>query len=375
VAVSLRSGWSGGIRIEHWEIPPDQLLRRLRGTYISFQCQNSKHHQNTFNRYLVSFTDYSLYRLYNVTNALPVSTFQNIGLHVISIAKIRNHAWLVRTFEQTYSLDFHISRVMNTQLFKYQYSLLAFLAKNELDIKIFYIKIIFLVIKICLMGLFAIFLKLGQMFILKYDFFGRIFPQWEYWYLNNCVFMVMLCRVRCHAGHCVLARNYVDSLFLLWLFLLMWFLCIVVVVVSCCCFYCCCCYCCICRRCFLLNWCVSFNKLPLECVSVLQITLGMTVISSKVFVHHGYKIRLIRLIGPYNKAAPPRQGLDHLSTIHWEQVSRKKRSIYSNASIKRPTFFLAVAFQSPKENKGNETFIKPSTSVHRSLPQFLMVTA
>jgi len=47
----------------------------------------------------------------------------------------------------------------NTQLFNYQYSLLAFLAKNELNIKIFFTKIIFLVIKICLMALFCHFLK------------------------------------------------------------------------------------------------------------------------------------------------------------------------------------------------------------------------
>jgi len=32
---------------------------------------------------------------------------------------------------------------LNTQLFKYQYSLLAFLAKNELNIKIFYKNYIF----------------------------------------------------------------------------------------------------------------------------------------------------------------------------------------------------------------------------------------
>jgi len=44
------------------------------------------------------------------------------------------------------------------------------LAKKELNIKIFFTKIIFLVIKICLMALFAMFLKLGQMFVLKYDF-------------------------------------------------------------------------------------------------------------------------------------------------------------------------------------------------------------
>jgi len=57
----------------------------------------------------------------------------------------------------------------NTQLFKYQYSLLAFLAKMS-KISRFFTKIIFLIIKICLMALFAIFLKLGQMFVLKYDF-------------------------------------------------------------------------------------------------------------------------------------------------------------------------------------------------------------
>jgi len=34
----------------------------------------------------------------------------------------------------------------------------------------FFTKIIFLVLKICLMALFAIFFKLGQMFVLKYDF-------------------------------------------------------------------------------------------------------------------------------------------------------------------------------------------------------------
>jgi len=34
-------------------------------------------------------------------------------------------------------------RMLNTQLFKYQYSLLAFLAKNELNIKIFYKNYIF----------------------------------------------------------------------------------------------------------------------------------------------------------------------------------------------------------------------------------------
>jgi len=49
------------------------------------------------------------------------------------------------------------------------------LAKNELNIKIFS-KIIFLVIKIRLMVLFfAIFLKLGQTFVLKYDFFTGFF--------------------------------------------------------------------------------------------------------------------------------------------------------------------------------------------------------
>jgi len=61
-------------------------------------------------------------------------------------------------------------RKYNTQLFKYQYSLLAFLAKNELNIKIFYKNYIF-GNKNLFNGTFCHFLKkLGQMFVLKYDF-------------------------------------------------------------------------------------------------------------------------------------------------------------------------------------------------------------
>jgi len=63
-------------------------------------------------------------------------------------------------------------RTFNMQLLKYQYFILAFLAKNELTIEICFTKIIFLVIKICLMSLFCHFfmIKLGQMFVLKLYF-------------------------------------------------------------------------------------------------------------------------------------------------------------------------------------------------------------
>jgi len=52
---------------------------------------------------------------------------------------------------------------------------LAFLATNELNIKIFYKNYIF-GNKNLINGTFCRFLKLGQMFVLKYVFFNRIFP-------------------------------------------------------------------------------------------------------------------------------------------------------------------------------------------------------
>jgi len=56
---------------------------------------------------------------------------------------------------------------LNTQLFKYQYSLLAFLEKNELNIKIFYKNYIFGNKNLFNGTFLPIFLKLGQMFVLN----------------------------------------------------------------------------------------------------------------------------------------------------------------------------------------------------------------